>query len=142
MSLKATLVALLVAVLPCIGLAADQPKECTKADAAAAETQAPAATWGGLYRSYRRYGQCDDGSVAEVFSNAVASLLSGHWDTVNELTRLAKAHSSFGVFVLHHTDVTMRLNQAELIKGNARDKCPTDSKQLCQRILHRMSEFK
>jgi hypothetical protein len=95
-----------------------------------------------LYQSYRRYGQCDDGSVAEVFSNSTALLLSGHWDAVGELTKLVKAHPSFGKFVLRHTDVTMSLDQAESIKGNARDRCPADSKDLCERILHRMSEFK
>jgi hypothetical protein len=142
MNVKVSPWLLLVTFLLCSGLAAAQAKECTPADAAAAESLVPAATWGALYQSYRKYAQCDDGSVAEVFSNSVALLLSGHWDAVSELTKLDKAHPSFGKFVLHHTDVTMSLDQAGSIRGNARDRCPADSKGLCERILHRMSEFK
>ena len=86
--------------------------------------------------------QCDGASVAEVFSNSVALLLAEHWDTLGDLNVLANAHPSFERFVLRHTDVTMSLVQAETIKGNASNKCPADSKSLCERILHRMSEFK
>jgi hypothetical protein len=142
MKIKEGLCVLMFIVASCLAASAHALEKCSQHAAIAAETQAPAKTWGDLYQTYRRYVQCDDGSVAETFSNSVAQLLAGHWDTIGELSTLAKAHPSFERFVLRHTDVTMSKDQAETIKGNARDKCPDESKGLCGRILHRMSEFK
>lgn len=142
MTVRQVLCVIAFALAPCIAGAADGPKKCTVQDATAAETQAPAKSWDELYQSYRRYSQCDDGSVAEVFSNSVAQLLATHWEELDDLTKLASAHPSFANFVLRHTDVTMSLDQALAIKANASDKCPQASKNFCGRILLRMNEFK
>jgi len=132
----------LFAIAPCIAVSADKARTCSKDDAIAAETQEAAKTWKDFYRSYLRYAQCDDGSVAEAFSNSVAMLLAEHWDRITDLNSLTTAHRSYGAFVLRHTDVTMSFDQAQAIKRSATDKCPGDAKLLCERILHRMSEFK
>jgi len=53
--------------------------KCTQAAARAAETQPRPQTWSRLYVTFGRYGQCDDGSVAEAWSEFVATLLAEHW---------------------------------------------------------------
>jgi hypothetical protein len=131
-----------VVLAPHITTWAEDTSKCTRDAAIAAETQSTPNSWRDLYKSFRRYVRCDDGAVAEVFSSSVALLLSEHWDTIGDLNTLAKAHPTFGSFVLRHTDVTMSLDQAKAIKGNAQERCPVDSRDLCDRILHRMREFK
>jgi len=132
----------ILAVMPHVGARAGARDTCSREAAIAAETQATPKTWADLYKSFRSFHQCDDGAVAEVFSDAVAILLADHWETIRDLNALVKAHPSFGKFVLRHTDVTMSLDQAQTLKGNARDKCPASTRQLCERILRRMREFK
>jgi len=142
MTFKTLLAALLVLVTAGEWRVSHAAQACTQADAIAAETQAQATTWPDMYASFRRYVQCDDGSVAEGFSNSVALLLSEHWDKIEELAKMGRAHHSFERFVLRHTDVTMTLDQANLIKRKAHDECPAGAKELCGRILKRMDEFK
>jgi hypothetical protein len=134
--------AFILGLLACVTTSAGGSEKCSREAAISAETQAAAETWPELYQSFRRYAHCDDGAVAEVFSSSVALLLAEHWDAIDKLTDLAKAHPSFGRFVLRHIDVTMSLSQAETIRGNATDRCPEASKGTCERILKRMSEFK
>lgn len=117
-------------------------RSCARQDAIAAETQVSAKTWGDLYRTYRRYAQCDDGSVSETFSDSVAILLAAHWDRIYDLAALSSSHPSFEQFVILHVDVTMSLDQAKVIKRNATERCPNVAKRICGRILSRMAEFK
>lgn len=138
MNVKATVCGLIFSIAP-YGAASAETVKCTRAAAAAAETQPRPETWAALYRSYGRYAQCDDGSVAEAWSDFVATLLAEHWGSLPELDALAKAHSSFGKFVLRHIDVTMSLDQADAIRRSARDNCPADARSLCERILRRVS---
>ena len=142
MNAKRILCLVIVTLAPHVTTSAEDIGKCTRDAAIAAETQPAPTTWRDLYKSFGRYVQCDDGSVAEAFSNSVALLMAEHWDTIGDLNKLAKAHPTFASFVLRHTDVTMSLDQARAIKGNAQERCPVDSRHLCDRILHRMSEFK
>jgi len=119
-----------------------EPVKCTRKAAIAAETQTRPKTWAELYISYRHYVQCDDGSVAEAYSDFVGQMLAEQWETIEELNSLSKDHPSFGRFVLRHTDVTISLQQATAIKKNAESNCPVTAQTLCNRILNRMREWK
>jgi hypothetical protein len=139
MRIKARLCSLIVAVGACLTAHAED-MECTQAAAIAAETQPRPQTWDRLYKSFTWYGQCDDGSVAEAWSDFVATLLAERWETLPDLYALTKAHRSFGKFVLRHLDETMTLEQAKTIKHNAKDSCPAVARAFCDRILRRMND--
>src|SRR5580693_2707785 len=80
-------------------------KLCTREDAIQAESEASSLTnWADVDRSYGRFAQCDDGAIAEGYSNTVAHLLSDDWASFDQLNSLVARHAAFGRFVLHHID--------------------------------------
>ena len=54
-----------------------QKPPCTDAMSRRSEQEADSLTsWDGLYRSYKLFGRCDDGSIAEGYSESVARILA------------------------------------------------------------------
>ena len=67
-------------------------ERCSQADAIAADKDLDRLkSWAAVYRTFGLYRQCDDGSIAEGYSDAVAILLTEHWPEVTALARLAKS---------------------------------------------------
>lgn len=116
-------------------LLAGQQKPCTDAE----ETQAEKAvdslkTWDQVYRSYKKFAQCDDGAVAEGYSDAVGKLLANDWAHFPRFVRLANADKRFGQFVVRHVDESLPGETLEKISKNARSECPANAKRLCALI--------
>jgi hypothetical protein len=106
---------------------------CTTKDADAAESYR-LKDWTSVYRVFQLYRQCDDGGVAENYSDGVATLLASQWGSVGQFARLARSNPQFERFVLLHIDSTMNVDQGIAIVANARDRCPADMRSLCKRI--------
>jgi hypothetical protein len=104
---------------------------CNRQDADKAEYEA-LKTWATVYSAFKRYGQCDEGAIAEGYSASVATLLASHWSTVRELWQLTKKDPMFERFVLYHVDGTMEMDQQKAIIANARDNCPPGVERLCK----------
>ena len=63
--------------------AVGQSVPCSATDSKNALDQADRLrTWQTLYRTYKRYDQCDDGGIGEGFSESVARILADHWRTL------------------------------------------------------------
>jgi len=108
---------------------------CYPESADAAQSRAENATdWQGLYATFVRFGICDDGAVAEAFSDHTADILAQKWESISTLDRLAKLHPRFRQFVLRHIDSLMTPDQARTIEQNARQHCPTEAEALCREI--------
>jgi hypothetical protein len=61
---------------------------CTEQKAIRAEEEASVLhTWTEVYKSYQNYGECDDGAIAEGYSDSIAHLLSDNWNRISELNR-------------------------------------------------------
>jgi hypothetical protein len=88
-------------------------------------------SWEELYRSYRLYRRCDDGAIGEGYSESVARILVAHWNTLAQLARLAKKDAEFQTFVMGHVDATLNMDDVEIIKRNAKTKCPTGLRAFC-----------
>ncbi len=109
-----------------------QQRACTGAEARRAEAEAVTLrTWDALYRSYKLYRQCDDGAIAEGYSESVARILVDHWDTLPQLAHLAKEDAEFRRFVMGHVDATLTIEDVEKIRRNAKTKCPTGLRGVC-----------
>lgn len=109
--------------------------KCTTKDAIAADSDIDHLTgWAAVYRSFRLYKQCDDASIGEGYSDKIVILLTKHWPTVIDLSKLAQADPEFGDFVLSHVDELMSPDQAKMIIANARDRCPAGLKSFCRRL--------
>jgi hypothetical protein len=88
-------------------------------------------TWNALYKSYRLYRQCDDGAIAEGYSESVARILVDHWKTLPELDLLTKKDAGFRRFVLLHVDATLDTDDVAIVRRRARRQCPLGLDRLC-----------
>ena len=127
-----------VSVSPVMG---GNPETCTREDAIKAETQEPAKSWDELYASFRRYHQCDDGAIAEGYSDNVATLMAEHWNELGKFKALAIKNPKFERFVLRHLDETMSSSQGQTIMNNVRQKCSPSLIVLCKKIKARMLDI-
>lgn len=119
--------------------AANHP--CTRAQAQKAEAEVDRLkTWHAIYLSFTRYANCDDGAIAEGYSESVAQLLANQWQDLEELEKLTSKNREFYDFVLGHIDESISADESRSIGQNARSHCPASGKMLCQSILRRVSK--
>jgi|SRR6185369_10920913 hypothetical protein len=110
-------------------------KKCIQAEAAQAEKEADALKdWDQVYRAYKRFSHCDDGAIAEGYSDSVTKLLAGDWKSFNRLLVLTNRNSGFRYFVLEHIDESVPRDRLAKIANNARSQCPARVKNLCASI--------
>ena len=103
---------------------------CTEAEAA--ETiAATAGSWRQLHQQFGRYAHCDDGAIAEGFSESVTVLLAKHWDDLQELGMVVTSDNAFRKFVIRHIDETVPEERLKKIAESADNQCPRGLKKLC-----------
>jgi hypothetical protein len=113
-------------------------RDCTKAEAMSAEAKAAyLKSWAEVYDAYKRYAHCDDGAIAEGFSESVTVLLAKHWAQLPELVIRVNGDKDFRAFVVKHINESADVNNLKLIDTNARTRCPEQSKSFCSAIAAR-----
>ena len=116
-------------------IAFSQRPSCTSSESAQAEKQADTLrSWDALYRSYRQFAHCDDGAIAEGYSESVARILVDHWDTLPRLAALSKRNRGFQRFVVRHVDATLNTDDLNHIRTNATHRCPAAQRDLCKQL--------
>ena len=118
----------------CAGFADESP--CTDAKQALTEGDR-LRSWNALRRSYKLYAKCDDGALAEGYSEAVARILVDRWSTLPRLALLAKDDDKFLHFVLKHVDATLDTNDLRTIRTRAQKQCPVGLGTLCNDLGRR-----
>src|SRR4030088_1937887 len=122
----------IVALALSVSSAFAQQTRCSDSEAQRAETVAEMLrSWDALYRSYKLFRQCDDGSIGEGYSESVARILVDHWNTLSQLSHLAKKDAEFRAFVMKHVDATLNMEDVEKIKQNANTRCPIGLLMVC-----------
>jgi len=112
-----------------------QMKVCTDKDAEQAlNLPVRYKDWDAAYRIFKRFGQCDDGAIAEGYSEAIAQLLAHDWEHLNVLIRLTSSDKAFKEFVLRHIDETLSEDELQAIVSNSRLRCPIGGKAFCKLI--------
>ena len=137
------LAALALAVM--LGQAQAAPS-CSREEMANAQKAAAAARdWDTMYDTFHRFSPCDDGGVAEGFSDSVAYLLASRWEELHELEYFAEANRAFRAFVLKHIDATASEENLRRILGHTKE-CPGYARPICREIENRaraaLSELK
>jgi hypothetical protein len=129
---------LILALALAAGLASPviaQSKSCTDLEEKQAERQVDLLqSWDQVFKSYRKFAQCDDGAVAEGYSDVVGKLLANNWEDFPRLVKLANADKGFKEFVVRHVDESLSGDTLRKISKNARSRCPADAKRLCTLI--------
>jgi hypothetical protein len=124
------------------GTARAQQRACTASEARRAGSIVGAQRrWSDIYRSFQEFGHCDDGEIAEGFSEDVCRTLADRWDSVMELQRLASRDRSLKAFVLRHIDWTCDPSALHRLAENAAARCPGKAKAICAAILTRSREL-
>ena len=94
-------------------------------------------TWEQIYDSFKRYSACDDGILAEGYSDAVVKMLSDRWEQLPSLRALMERDERFGKFVFKHIDATTDDHDLDRVAANADRHCPGGEGQLCGTIRRR-----
>jgi hypothetical protein len=125
----------LVLIAGLVGSAeATTQKVCTETEAKEAQKEADQLSdWDSVYRSFKRFAHCDEGGIAEAYSDSVGRLLARDWKHLNAFVRLT-SDQGFEEFVIRHIDETMSEDEAALVINNARLHCPPGAKRLCRSI--------
>lgn len=127
-------IALALAVLCGAGEAA---QVCSKSEMASSQAGASAARdWDAMYDAYHRFSPCDEGGVAQAFTDSIAYLLASRWSELHDLEHFAEANRHFRAFVLKHIDATASEQDLRRILGHAKD-CPGYARPICREIENR-----
>jgi len=115
--------------------AAQNQKACTTPEEKQALDEADTLKdWESIHRSFIHYAQCDDGAIAEGYSDSIGRLLSRDWKDLRALAKLGATDKKFEGFVLRHIDETLSSDVLKTIASNAEQSCPADQTTLCKKI--------
>jgi hypothetical protein len=125
----------LIVILLSVQAGFSQKHPCTEVEARRALTQSDTLRrWGALHASFNHYRHCDDGGVGEGYSESVARILVDHWNTLPQLAQLEEKDAEFRAFVLKHVDATLNMDDVAKIKKNAKTRCPTGLRTICNEL--------
>jgi hypothetical protein len=84
-----------------------------------ASLESAAGAWGSLLNHWRAYRSCDDGGVAEGYSDAVVVLLAHRWDQFDAFASLSKRNPAFRRWAIGHIDATTSNDDLKKVVHNA-----------------------
>jgi molybdopterin-guanine dinucleotide biosynthesis protein len=119
---------------------ANKPSEVPAATCSAEQAQqaeaaaATAPSWSQLHDLFARFSACDDGAIAEGFTESVTVLLAEKWDRVQDVISISKGDSAFEDFVIRHIDESAPEARLARIVALATKQCPANAEALCSRI--------
>ncbi len=96
--------------------------------------------WDELYEIYLEFNRCDDGWMAEGFSDKVTQLLVSQWDSILTCHKYTQSELSFREFLLNHIDPTCDTDLLMIIESNSRLKCDKGMSAFCEEIGQRASQ--
>lgn len=116
--------------------AAQEKKPCTEADFLGADDSLYHLNgWEEIYSAFKMFGHCDDGYIAEGYSEAVVRRITDKWGDIDSLIIITSFDSGFRAFVLSHIDATAANEiDVEKILNNCRRRCPKNAEGLCKDI--------
>lgn len=110
-------------------------KECAREEAMAAENiAARLSDWKQIYGAFERFSHCDDGAIAEGFTESVVHLLATRWETLPQVASFEIKNAAFRNFVLRHVNDTADISELKRIARFARTQCPKGYSALCSAI--------
>jgi hypothetical protein len=118
-----------------------QAHQCSRADAqAAVAVAATLRSWQSIYAAYERYGPCDDGAIAEGFTDSVVHLLATNWASLSDAQSLIAQNPAFRSFVISHINASADSDEIAKIAVLASTQCPLSATSLCKEILGAANE--
>lgn len=111
-------------------------KRCTERYAEAADlTVDNLDSWEAIQKNYVAYAQCDDGSIAEGNSEAIAKMLIDKWQDIAKLQSAINYNSGFENYVVRHINSTLNTDDLSQIIMLSSESCPAENKALCSKLI-------
>jgi hypothetical protein len=111
-------------------------KICTERDVEAADLAIDNLdSWEAIQKNYVAYAQCDDGSIAEGNSEAIARMLIDKWQDIAKLQSLINHDSRFEKYVVRHINSTLNTDDLSQIIMLSSESCPAENKALCSKLI-------
>ncbi len=124
----------LVAIF-CSSTSLGDTRVCTAEEAHKAEAVAAVArSWKQLHLQFLQHAHCDDGAIAEGFSESITLLLADHWETIRQIEPMIASDPAFRKFIIRHIDETIPADRLQRIARNTSNQCPQNLNNLCQDI--------
>jgi hypothetical protein len=96
--------------------------------------------WDALFKAYSDFKQCDDGAIAEGFTESVVKMLADDWKSISKLAALVKRDRRFLDFVYRHINESADPNDLEKILVNVKSiGCKNITQSICKGIKQRAS---
>jgi hypothetical protein len=116
--------------------------ECSQQDGFIAEAATDhLSTWKKVAQAKKQFANCDDGGVAEGFSDAVARLLARHWAQLPTLVSLIHSQPDLESFVLAHLNESDDFDDLKTIRTLASRRCPPTATNLCAKLVRRIDSL-
>jgi hypothetical protein len=126
---------LFIALVLMASNAAHCAERCSSSEAKVAEEAADTMrTWPALYAGFKKYGNCDDGSIAEGFDDDVVHLLATDWGSLETAAIIFAKDIAFRKFALRHITATADTDELRHIDTFAVSRCPANLIALCKDI--------
>ena len=136
---KSVICALFIVSAASTANAISATSRCTQAQAIAAENESSTAeSWLSLYKSFNSFEHCDDGAIAEGYSEAVARLFTLEWRSFHVMRTYVRKNKRFEKFLLRHIDGSWSIKQVEIVTKYAQQRCSHQDRQFCAQILHEL----
>jgi hypothetical protein len=114
---------------------AHNPCSIDKYERADASLVRAAGGWRSLSRHQRTFVSCDDGALAEGYSDAVVSLLADRWGEFSTFVALSERNPAFRRWAIRHIDGTASTDDLEkVVRNAARCAGTVKTKNLCGKV--------
>ena len=116
-------------------------QNCTKKQER--EIEAKAAyfkTWDEVYSAWEAFRQCDDGAIAEGFSESITMILSTQWTEKGKLINLIEKHPNFEKFIIKHINKSVPYDRLSKLGHMAKMRCVDSTHDFCMKILDKATE--
>ncbi len=133
------LVTLALGLITPLALAA---KTCSRSDGIRAEEAVDHLnSWSDIHAAFVRFApQCDDGGIAEGYSDRVVHLLATKWESLSELEVMTRKDVAFKRFVLSHIDATADTDELRAIARQSMADCTKQNQRFCKQLGYAASE--
>lgn len=113
-------------------------KTCSRSDGMRAEEAVDHLnSWSDIHAAFVRYApQCDDGGIAEGYSDRVVHLLATKWESLPELEAMIRKDAAFKRFVLAHVDATADTDELRAIARQSKANCMKQHQLFCMQLEH------
>ena len=109
-------------------------KVCSRSDIANAQRAIDAVvTWPQLRKAWADYRQCDNGEIAELYTDALLRLAVA-WKNADQLASDAGKDAGYKAFVVEHLKSPAAKDDLPSIKGRLKSSCPKGSDAFCTEL--------